>query len=144
MVSSDNDVARSLDREIDRLVQKIKMRVDSLRDEIDAREKELRGLEAQLGRLTGNSASARRGDVGRTARGSKRIRRLGVDVPWIESHLRIRPQTLKQLQSTALSEGRSALSVMNVLRLNQAKFKSSEGTKDSHQRGRAAHVWSAK
>jgi hypothetical protein len=33
---------------------------------------------------------------------------------------------------------------MVVLRANQSKFKSAEGTKDPSQRGRAAQVWSSK
>jgi hypothetical protein len=134
----------NLDQQINAIAQKIKQRMDALQQEIGDKQRELDHLAGKYRQLTGRSVGGGGARVGRAGRGGKRIRRLGVDVGWINGQLSKQPMTLKQLQDVALREGRSALSVMNVLRANKNKFKSSEGSKDPSQRGRAAQKWSAK
>jgi hypothetical protein len=133
----------SLDQQIDAITNKIKQRMDSLQQEIDSKQRELEHLSDRYAQLTGAAPAGRRRPRNIGPNG-KRIRRLGVNVEWIGQQLSNKPMTLKQLQDLALRTGRSALSVMTVLRANQSKFKSTGGSKDPHQRGRAAQVWSTK
>lgn len=141
-----------LDAAIGSIAQKIKDRASALKQEIESRQEQLGELAEKYERLTGTGlgiagVSGRRGGGGgggNVGPNGKRLRRLGVDVEWISSHLSKEPMTLKQLQAVAEREGRSSLSVMNVLRTNKNKFKSAEGDKEPGVRGRAAQVWSAK
>ena len=130
------------DDQIKAIMQQVKERMNALQKEIDAKQRELDHLSGRYAQLTGTAPAPR----GRPASGraGKRIRRLGVDVNWIGQQLANKPMTLRQLQDLALRSGRSALSVMNVLRMNKNRFKASEGSKDPSQRGRAATLWSAK
>ena len=144
--------ALNLDQAIQSIAAQIRSRVGELKQEIQLKQDELDRLSATYQQITGGKVGGGAGGrggrgVGRPAgagRGGKRIRRQGVDVKWISNALSKQPMTLRQLQSVAEREGRSALSVMNVLRANQKQFKASEGEKDPGVRGRAAQVWSTK
>lgn len=133
------DLASAVDQQIQSLAKQVLDRIETLRGEV-AR------LSDQYERLTGSPPPGARDRRRGASAGSngKRQRLPGVDVEWIGAHLRAKPMTLKQLQDVAEREGRSSLSVMNVLRVNKNKFKSSEGTKDPGVRGRAAMVWAVK
>src|SRR6266700_2711902 len=141
-----------LDRRIAELVEQIKDRYAVLKRETDH-------LADQYQRLTGASlANARVNGATRATggapaataatpvkpatRGKKRTRRPGVDAEWIADQLKSASMTLKQLQDVAAQQGRSELSVMNVLRANKPKFKSERGEKRERVKGVPALIWS--
>jgi hypothetical protein len=147
-------IGPSLAEQIAAVTQGIQVRYTELKGEIDQ-------LSDQYFRLTGqhlNRAGVRRpgrpraavaapvaaAAPGRTKSGKKRIRREGVNLAWLQENLGKQAMTLQQLQGVAQKEGRSALSVMNVLRANKGKFKSQAGEKKAGVKGVPANIYSLK
>ena len=128
----------SLDQQIDSIGEAIQARHAELNNELNT-------LSETYTRITGHplgtSSSNGRDNselktavptttasVTKTKARKKRLRKEGVSLAWIQENLG-KPMTVKQLQAVAEKGGRSGLSVMNVLRANKNKFKTSPGQK---------------
>jgi hypothetical protein len=138
----------NLDQQIYAITQDIRARYTALKQELD-------GLSDTYHRLTNKvltSGTANGGTKGKASPNAtavpktskKRIRLPGVDAAWITTHLTKKPATLKQLQDLAAKEGKSGLSVMNVLRDSKTKFKATAGEKVEGKKGKAPQVWGVK
>jgi hypothetical protein len=148
MANPKSKAASHIDQKFNDLADLIRNRYNELKTEMDDLLKTLeRAAEKPstakiMNAKSGGGAAVNAATA--TPKAKKRIRLPGVDVEWIAAHLNKKPHTLKQLQDVAEKEGKSPLSVMNMLRENKAKFKASEGTKEKGQKGKAPQVWTVK